>query len=544
MFGLAWLCLGTVSVNAQQVWLGVRGPDVRPVGAADWNDLFKPTPEWSAVAAKVQVFAITAGYVLQTPAPQIKAALTDLANRHIKIVLGMQSVGIQPGDQCGHEEGYQDSEYSEKAAMKLRSLGIDLSNLALDEPVWFGHYDTGDQGCRFETAELAKRVAANVNAYAKYFPKITIGEVEPVPLITTFKDWRLVFETFSQEITHFTGKKLKYLQTDVNWRDPGFSEGLGNVAAFARSHNLKFGIIYNADGSDTTSEAWVAEAIHHFEIVESVNGILPDQVVFETWDQVPTHVLPETANDTLSHILYVHLLPQPSLKVSKEGNTIRGTLKDMADRPIEDASIVLKTSGLIPKQGVIERVLSGIVPQNVAYAIIGLRVNMECLCKASNDLLAGDLTFNEEGELPHYYGLVDEAKVHNGQFWNGIYIGIKNELGHPLAHIVVPLNQHFGFNSDIFSVTPGKAFTLRIPLASVDGHGMAGSATVIWFDKDRHGVRRSNLYLGFDESVVATTRSDKNGEFSIFVPPGAAGPLQTVEFGGDAHFRGAGQRLE
>jgi hypothetical protein len=173
-----------------------------------------------------------------------------------------------------------------------------------------------------------------------------------------------------------------------------------------------------------------------------------------------------------------------------------------------------------------------------------MRVNTECLCVSSNDLLAGDLTYREAGTRIHTYSLADEAKAHNGQAWNGVAITARQVSGHDFAHLVVPNNQHFAFNSEIFAVTPGTPFTLRMPLGSVNGKGMAGSAIVIWFDENRHGIQRSHLFLRSDPSDVIATKTDDNGQFRMTMPQVAVGrPALAIEFEGDKHWRGAAQRL-
>ena len=48
---------------------------------------------------------------------------------------------------------------------------------------------------------------------------------------------------------------------------------------------MQFGVIYNSDGEAPTDQAWVAEAKRHFDELETRYGLIPDQAVFQTWNQ-------------------------------------------------------------------------------------------------------------------------------------------------------------------------------------------------------------------------------------------------------------------
>jgi hypothetical protein len=531
----------------QEVWLAVRGPDVHPHGVADWNSLFKPSPEWAAVAAKIQIFSITAGYVVQAPDEDLRAAASDLASRHIALALGMQSVGIGSGDNCGHEEGYGEPGYTARAAEKLHRLGISLQYLALDEPVWFGHYETGPQGCRFAVPELARRVALNVRAYQRYFPDVTIGDIEPVPLLTTFPDWKPIFQSFAHEFALVTGRPLTFLQTDVSWRTPSFESALREISAFARQEGMKFGVIYNGDGGDDSGPAWVADAVRHFEWLETGGGVVPEQAIVASWDPQPTNVLPETSSGTLSHVVARYRLPRTVLTANQDGSAVSGGLTDESGLPVPRARVVLRTVGLDRFRAPVVHVASGTVPSAARFAIIGMRVNSECLCGGPNDLMVGDLRYAESagGTVVQKYNLAEEAKRRIGQVWNGIEMGVAVADGQSFAHLVVRPDQQFGFNSTTFSVTPGAHFDFQVPIGAVHGDGMYGTAVIIWLDNPHHGLMRTNIYVGREGSVAGSAVTGDDGHFRIVGVSRellGGGGLE-VEFDGDASRRGTELRL-
>ncbi len=515
--------------GAQEVWFGPRGPDVHPGGASDWDGLFKPTPAWAALASKIQVFVITAGYVVQASDADLTAAATDLAARHIALALGMQSVDVLPSDACGHEEGYGPAAFSLQAAQKLNRLGIRLRYLALDEPLWFGHYEASNQGCKLPISELAKRVASNVKAYAQFFPDMVLGDIEPVPLITTFGDWQAAFGAFADRLRQDSGLPLSYLQTDVNWRVPSFPLGLHEVADFAHHRGLGLGIIYNGDGWDKDGAAWAADALHHADTVEAVEGIHPEQAVIETWDQQPSHVLPITADSTLGYVADKYRNPQPHLIARLTGHTVTGRLADKAGEPLQNASILLESHGAANDLPPAVQSASGVVPRDARFAIIGMRVNTECLCSGANDLLFGDLEYHENGHIVQTYKLVRELAPHASKGWNGAKVAIEHLEGHDYVHLVVSPDHTFGINSDMFAVTPEAKFLFQVPLSAVHGDGMFGTATLIWFDAARHGLERTNILVGPEDRLVGSCKTTFDGTFDCRLP-------DTREFSGGSEY--------
>ena len=59
----------------------------------------------------------------------------------------------------------------------------------------------------------------------------------------------------------------------------------------------------------------------------------------------------------------------------------------------------------------------GTVPSAARFAIIGMRVNSECLCGGLNDLMVGNLRYAESagGTVVQKYNLAEEAKRRIGQ---------------------------------------------------------------------------------------------------------------------------------
>jgi hypothetical protein len=517
------LLLALAPARANEVWCGPRGPEIG--GSADWNKVFKDTPEWSSVAARVNVWSLTAGFVLQSSDQALLAMAANLKRYHIGLALSSQSVAVTPADKCGQTEGYASAADSAATAAKLARLGIRLDIVTLDGPVFYGHYANGDQECGFDIHTVAARVADTLRPYLEHFPDLTVGDGEGLPGLIKQPDWQATYETFLSSLAALIGRKVKFIQTDDDWRQPDIDKIIADFAVYAHAHGLGVGVIYDGDGLDTTDEAWVASAIEHFTRLESVGGLVPDQAFFACWNPHPTNMLPESDPAAFSHIVEVYQRSRVHLAAERMPEAVRGQLLDDHGQPVPHAGLTLRVIGSVPTQPPPVRIAAGAVPAQARYAMIGLRVNMECNCAGRNDLLFGDFTYTETNGAPEdtqSYSLPTEAVKHRGQPWDGVRVW-PVETSHGLAaRVVAAPDQRFGFTSDVFPVTPGAAFSFRAPMGAVSGGGMFGTAFVLWLDSHRHGLLRTDLTLTRDAADVARGSTDADGRFAIALPDAAS----------------------
>jgi hypothetical protein len=69
----------------------------------------------------------------------------------------------------------------------------------------------------------------------------------------------------------------------------------------------QIGVIYNGTPQDTTDTAWIQDAQSHVRLIEDRLQWLPDRAIFQPWQPNPTHALPETTPDTLTHLVDFYL---------------------------------------------------------------------------------------------------------------------------------------------------------------------------------------------------------------------------------------------
>jgi len=315
-----------VAARAQEIWLA---PQQGLQNAVDRLDMFKPDAPWKNAAAHTQVFKFYANPALNgAPQNEVDAIVADLKRRGIAIALeaGVITGEPKPRPPCGGwglVEGYGPVAMHEVIARKIKKAGGVVKYIAMDEPLWFGHYFKGgtprfpQPGCRSSIEEIVKLIAPAVNVYVREFPGVAVGEIEP-PAVTE-PNWQNDLATWATDFRAAFGRPLAFLQIDVGWANPGAPQHLRTYFAEAqgliRRQLLKsIGIIYNGNPNDPSDAAWVQAARDHVTLAERDFGLHPDQAIFQSWHVHPTHAMPETSPNALTSLVnfYVARKSAPS----------------------------------------------------------------------------------------------------------------------------------------------------------------------------------------------------------------------------------------
>jgi hypothetical protein len=313
------------------------------------------------------------------------------------------------------------------------------------------------------------------------------------------------------------------------------------MAGIARAEGLKFGVIYNGDGDDATNAAWVADARRHIDAFETGQGVIPDHAIFQTWDQHPTRALPMDSDDSVGGMVGYYLRQRVRLQIDRSATRLHGQLTEASSgRPVAGARITLQVLGSDPSRTPPIRTVTGTVGPRARYAILGLRVNTECLCGGDNHLLIGPLTYGDsEGvrqTVPVPMPAGGQAIGSNTPLVRAHSIG-----GEEIARVTVRPDQHFAFNSAVFPVMPGAHFAFAVPMGAVGEGGLFGTVTVIWLDADHHGLYRTVIRLPDDATEVATVTTGADGRFDFPARDveSLAGRRLKLEFQGNPADRGA-----
>ena len=512
------------AADANSIWLDARSTQ------QDWGELFTQAPAWSAVAKRVVVYSTSNELIERESDADVTRMASDLAARKIALAIDLQSIVRQPGQVCGGLEGYGLLREDVAGAAKLHRLGIMPQFVVLDEPLWFGHFDADKAGCRLSVTDLARAVAASIQAYLVVFPHATVGDIEPFPAVSRQPGWQKAYRSFSERLSAGVGSPLSFLQADIGWRTPGWLAAVQNARTLTGSLGQRFGVIYDGDGDETSGLAWVNDAITNFVEVEGRGGIMPDQAVFETWDPQPPRVLPETDPDTLSHVLEVYQRPRTKITARRVGSFITGQVRDVHGSPVAKSSVTVETAGSVESEPPPMRIVHGVVPDKARFGIMGLRVNSECSCAGSNDLLIGAFSYTEAGvgARAARFSVPQATQARDGQPWPGAETRTVSVKGVLDARVVVTADQRLLLNSPAFAVTPGAAFSFRAPIGSLDGGGLFGSVTLVWLDADHHGFARQNITFARDTEIVGRASTDSAGRFTLPAPAAGGGRPRAV----------------
>jgi hypothetical protein len=515
---ILYLLYGIPVSKSQEIWFAPllpRAPHTQVLGAADWSELFSSDARWPVAASATRVFSLAPGYITDASDAELSALATHLRQHRMTVGVGIQPVATTPADKCGHTEGYDDVAHVVAVVNKLKRNGLIPKYIATDEPLWFGHYATGAQECQFPVEEVAQRTAVTVRKYIEAFPEVIVGDIAPIGSLTLESDWKEAYETFKTTFENAIGREITFLQLDVNWTDPGWTDHLISIASFARNHRMKLGVIYNGDGGDIGDVAWVAHAKKNFDYVESLTGIRPAQAIFISWNKFPTHAMPETSPSAHTWLIAQYAQSRTKFILNTSATKINARLVGEESGAVVNATVEVQALGMDPRQPPVQRVISDIVPDSARFAIIGMRVNRECFCAGDNDLIIGDFEYKETRGGSHAvtYSFPTDAAHSHGPRADGATVVPMTLAGVRLAEIIVTQAAQFGFNSPIFAVTPGSRFTFTAPIGSVTGQGMFGTATVIWLDATKTGFQRSNITLDEDIRSIGTIETDANGRF-------------------------------
>jgi hypothetical protein len=292
----------TAAMRTQpQVWfnvtnyVGQSGVD----GAQGWNILFDdPDAPWPAFMEHVQVFA--AAGIWKTPDAILTKAFTKLKAHHVAFAMESLAQSWVHQPKCGEGvESFYDPPGARLTANKIKAAGGELVYVAMDEPLWYGHYYSGHDACHSSLRNTAERAAAIIAEYQKVFPHVIVGDIEPFPAITEQPNWRADYREWMADFEAATGQPIAFLHVDINWPKPDWPASLQEAAAFARERGLTFGIIYNGSvtgAANPTTKLWLDSAVGNFMQIETRLRIIPDQVIFHSWDRFPAHAITDSTD--------------------------------------------------------------------------------------------------------------------------------------------------------------------------------------------------------------------------------------------------------
>jgi hypothetical protein len=299
------------SAAAQIVWFSPQNPypPAKISGASDFMDLFHINAPWEQASHHISVFKFSTQFLTWVADEQLVGIVQDLAHR--RIALGMeslaQSVAGQPA--CGENvEGYGHPQDAAKIAAKIQRVGGDLKFIAMDEPLYYGHFYNGPNACHSSIANVAERVGGVLSEYRRVFPNVVIGDIEPFPSLSSQPNWQDDYANWVRTFGQTVGSPLSVLHIDVGWNAEGHETAIEAAVSAGKANGLKLGVIYNGNDNAQSDLEWLAGAKAHIAFVEKTLSIQPEHVVFQSWVRYPTQTMPETSETAFTHLINSYFL--------------------------------------------------------------------------------------------------------------------------------------------------------------------------------------------------------------------------------------------
>jgi hypothetical protein len=284
-----------------------------PYAEVDYMQLFAAGAPWTQARSHTQVFKIV---------EQLAAFGTDSELQTIfsyvnanNLTLALEAGPLITSPQCGlGVEGYTSgAAFATATAQRIKALGGNLAYISMDEPLFYGHFYQGTNACQASVETVAQQAASTMQAYQAVFPEVQVGDIEP---LDSFADPAGVWVSTTQEwIGDFqaaAGFPLAFLHDDVTWSVP-LNQYLPQLQPLLTQQSIPFGMIFNGTNNAVSDAGWMSAAEQNIQAYNSSGDAQPAQVIFQTWDPYPTHVLPETSPTSLSYLVDFYFSPQAQL---------------------------------------------------------------------------------------------------------------------------------------------------------------------------------------------------------------------------------------
>lgn len=277
--------------------------------------LFEPDAPWQTAADQIQVFKLYGEWVSNHPADaQLKKVIADLNRRGLAIAI--ETGPLNPESGCGNGvEGFATIESGLQMAQAIQSAGGTLHFIALDEPYYYGHFYDGPNACHWSAEKIAGDVDKFIRAVKNIFPDVIVGDTEPLagPAgAKEYQDWLDTFHTVN-------GYHLAFIHMDLDWSRPNWAEDVKAIQEHGSKIGVPVGVIYNGNAFDKTDEAFLSATGERVKKLELVTGVQPDHVLFQSWNDKPDRVLPETEPYTFTGFINRYFSDKENLGYRREG---------------------------------------------------------------------------------------------------------------------------------------------------------------------------------------------------------------------------------
>ena len=502
------------------VWFAPLDPYPRPlangvtlVGSPDFLDLFSPSAPWPDAAAHVNIFKLYPQFIDHVSDADLVRIVTDLNRRGIAIAL--EEGPLPPSATCGGE-GFGGPGFSLSAVQRVKLAGGIVRYIALDEPYFFGSLSTGPNACQRPADQVAREVSSYIHALRSALPGIVIGDIEPLVGNSSSDTYVAWLDTYRSVI----GEKLPFFHLDIDWLRPDWPAAAKSLETAARQRGIEFGIIYFGNYDDQSDAAWTGHAAERMAIYEGEAAGKPDHVIFQSWEDHPDRVLPESDPTTFTSLINRYFRTRTALTLSVSAaagpRTLGGRLTDIAGSALAGANVEVTAQQLDGPGRYAERTITGTVPAGASRVLLGVRVNTECGCAAASDLVLYGVRYAQDGEAVN--------RVPNAEFARGLdawgtwgtgTAGVEtgDRGGGSMLHMSATASQLLGLNSTAFPVTAGAGYSATFATRVTPASAGSGYFAVIFLATTE--TSRATLAVDPEPLALGAGVTDASGNFML-----------------------------
>jgi hypothetical protein len=291
-----------VAGYAQVVWFGPVDPVAKygaKKGESDFMNLFSDPAAWRQALQRVKVIKFYTEFIDQARDDQLSTIFQFLRQHNIALAIDTWFLHSGPSG-CGHGEGYlPNSELPTRIVQRIKRLGGNLAYVSIDES--FGA-NRAAAGCHLSSAEAAKDAASTFAIYRNAFPNVQIGDIENLPVGNNPR-WFSDYAQWADSFKKAAATPFAFFQMDVDWNSPTWQFSISAFNRLLSQRGIPFGVIFNGSAGAKSDTAWIASAEQNIARYRAARLPQPSQAVFQTWDQYPSRVLPETSPTSLTYLV-------------------------------------------------------------------------------------------------------------------------------------------------------------------------------------------------------------------------------------------------
>lgn len=287
-------------------------------GSDDFLQLFEPDAPWEAARAELEVFKLYGEWVAyHATDDELRLAIEGIRARNL--ALAVEAGPLNATDACGAGiEGFAGIEEGTLIAERILAAGGTLQLIALDEPYYYGHFYNGEGACHWTSQKIAADVDRYIRHMRTFFPDVRVGDTEPLP-------WPVRAGDYTLWLVDFWGTNryhLDFLHLDIDWSRTNWPEMVAELDAVGEELGVSIGIIYTGNGSDQDDQSWLAIAGERVKRLEFDQGVDPDHVLFQSWNDKPDRVLPESEPFTFTGFIAHYFLDRAALGFPDGGGNL------------------------------------------------------------------------------------------------------------------------------------------------------------------------------------------------------------------------------